>query len=109
MEAKVVQNAAVALTELGGGVSRKVLATLPEMMVVEVRFETGGMGSVHAHPHVQCTYVRSGAFRFNIDGKTAEVREGDSIAFPPDVPHGTLCLEAGILIDVFTPQREDFL
>ena len=42
----------VALTELGGGVSRKILAQDTEMMAVEVHFEKGAIGAVHTHPHV---------------------------------------------------------
>ena len=109
MDAMVVFSKERRPEELGGGVSRKVLAYSKEIMMVEVNFEAGGTGSVHVHPHVQSTYVRSGRFRFDIDGKPVEVSCGDSIVFPSGLPHGTVCLEAGTLIDVFTPMREDFL
>ncbi len=109
MPENVVYHRDIAQTDLGGGVSRRVLAHNENMMVVEVRFEVGGIGAVHRHPHVQCTYVVSGRFRFTIDGEEAEVSAGDSIAFPGNVPHGTACLEAGTLIDVFAPMRADFL
>ena len=107
--ANVIYNNDVPLKDLGGGVSRKVLAHSPEMMVVEVRFEKGGIGAVHTHPHIQCTYIKSGSFRFSIGDEYAVVSEGDTIAFPANLPHGTVCLEAGIVVDIFTPQREDFL
>jgi len=107
--ANVVYNKDIPLKDLGGGVSRKVLAHSPEMMVVEVRFDKDGVGAVHTHPHVQCTYVKSGSFRFTIDGQDTIVNEGDTIAFPSNIPHGTVCLQAGTLVDIFTPQREDFL
>lgn len=109
MNANVVFHDDVALKDLGGGVSRRVLAYTPQLMIVEVNFEQGGVGSVHTHPHCQNTYVRAGRFRFTIDGKDVEVGPGDTIAFPPDIPHGTLCLEAGTLLDIFTPMREDFV
>lgn len=109
MKANVVFHRDAVLNDLGGGVSRRVLAYTDRLMIVEVNFEAGGVGSVHTHPHCQNTYVRSGRFRFTIDGETVEVAEGDTIAFPPDVPHGTLCLEAGTLLDIFTPMREDFV
>lgn len=109
MEAVIVKNGDVVLEDLGNGVSRKVLAHLPQMMVAEVRFEKGGVGSLHSHPHVQSTYVKSGAFVFTIAGKEYRVAEGDTIAFPPDILHGTVCLEEGTLVDVFTPMREDFV
>jgi len=107
--ANVVYHADVALKDLGGGVSRRVLAYTPQLMIVEVNFVKGGEGSVHTHPHSQSTYVISGRFRFNVDGESVEVGPGDTLAFPPDIPHGTLCLEAGTLLDIFTPMREDFV
>lgn len=109
MKANVVFHKDVALKDLGGGVSRRVLAYSDQLMIVEVNFEVGGVGSVHTHPHCQNTYVKSGKFRFTIDGKPVEVGPGDTIAFPSNIPHGTLCLEAGTLLDIFTPMREDFI
>lgn len=109
METKVVYNSDVALQDLGGGVSRKVLAYNDDLMIVEVHFEKGGVGSAHTHPHLQSTYVKSGAFRFTIDGQEVTVREGDTLAMPGNVSHGTLCLEAGVLIDIFSPMRKDFI
>ena len=109
MKANVVFHADVPLKDLGGGVSRRVLAYSDRLMIVEVNFEAGGVGTVHTHPHCQNTYVKSGKFRFTIDGQPVEVGPGDTIAFPSNIPHGTLCLEAGTLIDIFTPMREDFL
>ena len=109
MEAKVIYSKDVPYKDLGGGVKRRVLAYQDQLMIVEVVFETGGVGTVHTHPHCQNTYVQSGRFRFTIDGKDVEVSSGDTIAFPPDIPHGTLCLEAGTLLDLFAPMREDFI
>ena len=63
MKANVVFHADVPLKDLGGGVSRRVLAHTDQLMIVEVNFEKGGEGSVHSHPHCQNTYVRSGRFR----------------------------------------------
>ena len=99
----------VALTELGGGVSRKILAQDTEMMAVEVHFEKGAIGAVHTHPHVQISYVLEGKFEFNLDGVKTVIGKGVTYYTHPNVPHGVVCLEAGTLLDVFTPRREDFL
>ena len=109
MNANIVYHSEAALRDLGGGVSRRVLAHTEQLMVVEVHFEEGGVGSVHTHPHCQNTYVLSGRFRFTIDGEPVEVGPGDTLAFPSGVPHGTVCLEKGVLLDMFAPMREDFL
>ena len=109
MKANVVFHKDAPLNDLGGGVSRRVLAHTDQLMIVEVNFETGGVGSVHTHPHWQNTYVKSGRFRFTVDGEPVEVGPGDTLAFPSNIAHGTLCLEPGTLLDIFTPMREDFL
>ncbi len=97
------------LIDLGGGTTRRILTWNQEMMAVEVGFEKGAVGSVHTHPHTQCSYVLSGKFSYSVEGEAVELNPGDSIIVPSGLPHGTECLEAGVLLDVFTPMREDFL
>ena len=109
MQSRVVKRDTVATQELGEGVSRKVLAHLPELMVVEVRFEAGAVGNAHRHAHTQATYVQSGAFTFTVEGERHDVTQGDTLVFAPNELHGCLCRQQGTLVDVFTPQREDFL
>ena len=109
MNAPVVWNNEIPLTDLGGGVCRKVLSHTDEMMIVEVHFEKGGVGAVHTHSHLQMTYVQSGRFRFTMGEAVYEVSTGDTLTFPSSIPHGTLCLEAGVLLDIFSPMRADFL
>lgn len=91
------------------GVARQVLADSPELMVVSFRFSAGAHGALHDHPHVQSTYVESGRFRFHLEEKSFEVGPGDSFVIPSGVTHGCDCIEAGRLIDCFTPRRADFL
>ena len=95
--------------DLGGGPSRRILTWNDQLMAVEVAFETGAVGSEHTHPHTQCSYVLSGRFSYSVEGEAVELGVGDSIVVPSGLPHGTVCLEKGVLLDVFTPLREDFL
>ncbi|MBQ9458607.1 MAG: cupin domain-containing protein [Oscillospiraceae bacterium] len=98
------------LAQSGGeGVTRRVLAYTDGLMCVENTFKTGAVGALHSHPHTQITYVVSGRFSFTIDGETRVVQSGDTLLKENGVVHGCTCLEAGILLDVFTPMREDFL
>ena len=91
------------------GVTRQVLSEAPELMVVAFTFEEGAQGKRHNHPHVQSTYVESGRFSFFIGDDEFEVGPGDSFVIPSGMRHGCVCLEAGTLIDGFTPRRDDFL
>lgn len=104
-----VFNKDIQLEDLGDGISRKVLAHNDNMMSVEVHFETGAVGTVHSHPHEQLTYVLSGAFEFTIGDETRIVKAGDTMYKEPNIEHGCVCVEAGILIDTFTPMRKDFV
>ncbi len=97
------------LSEPLGGSERRILAYGKALMMVEMKFEAGAEGKVHSHEHTQCTYVVSGKFVFNCEGKEWPVGEGDSLFLAPNEAHGVKCLEAGTLLDVFTPQRDDFL
>lgn len=94
---------------LGGGVSRKFLGYDNQIMMVKVKFEKGAIGSPHHHFHTQATYCVEGKFEFEVAGKKQIINGGDGVYIPPNALHSAICLEAGILIDVFSPVREDFL
>jgi quercetin dioxygenase-like cupin family protein len=91
------------------GVTRQVLSHDPQLMLVRVAFTAGARGYLHSHPHRQISYVETGRFEASVDGQTMVLGPGDTFMAPPGAPHGVVALEAGSLIDVFTPRREDFL
>jgi quercetin dioxygenase-like cupin family protein len=95
--------------DLGGGVQRQFLGYDNQIMMVKVKFEKGAVGSTHEHFHTQSTYCSEGKFEFTIGDDVKLVEAGDGVYIKPNLPHGAVCLEAGILIDVFSPVREDFL
>lgn len=91
------------------GVNRKVLAYTDEAMCVENHFKKGSIGAMHSHPHTQITYIVEGRFKFTIGEETYEVSKGDTLLKKNGVMHGCTCLEDGIMVDFFTPMREDFI
>lgn len=96
------------LTQLDGS-TRRVILDLPELMLVEFTFVKGGVGALHSHPHVQSSYVAEGVFDVTIDGVTQRIGAGGAYIVPSGLVHGVVALEAGRLIDSFTPRRDDFL
>lgn len=94
---------------VGEGVQRQLLGHDDALMLVRVRFAAGAVGAVHHHPHRQVTYVESGSFRVTLGGEERTLIAGDTFFASPEVPHGVAALEAGSLLDVFTPARQDFL
>lgn len=95
--------------QAGEGVVRRVLSYTDEVMVVENHFQKGAVGALHHHPHTQITYVVSGRFEFEIAGEKRVVNPGDSMLKKDGVEHGCVCLDEGVLLDVFAPMREDFV
>jgi quercetin dioxygenase-like cupin family protein len=93
-----------------GKVTRRIKAHDGKMMMVEVYFENGAIGYNHVHDHEQSTYCLEGEFEFIIGEENKIIKTGDTVYIPPMVDHGCrLKSERGRLLDVFTPQREDFL
>lgn len=94
---------------VGEGVRRKVLAYGPDLMLVKVSFETGAVGAPHRHVHAQITYVESGVFRCLVGEEERMLRAGDGFHAPSNLWHGVVCEEAGVLLDSFSPMRDDFV
>ena len=80
------------------------------MMICRFRFAPFVVTPEHEHPHEQMTIVERGRVRFFIEGKERVASEGDILHFPPNCWHGaTMMDEEVVLIDIFSPLREDFL
>lgn len=95
--------------DLGGGVTRRIVAYDENMMVCELTFKKGSVGSPHKHPHEQIGYIISGSFEVTDGGETKIMHAGDCYLIKPDSVHGVKALEDSRLLDVFTPMRKDFL
>ena len=95
--------------EVAPGLTRQVMGYDGKIMLVKAKFETGAIGQMHKHYHSQVTYVESGEFEMTIDGVVKTLKRGDSFYVLPHLMHGCVCTQPGILIDVFSPAREDFL
>ena len=76
---------------------------------IEVNIKIEEVISVHKHHHTQITHIESGVFEVEINGEKKILKGGDGFYIPPNVLHGAVCMEAGVLIDVFSPMREDFV
>jgi quercetin dioxygenase-like cupin family protein len=96
-------------TVVEDGIRRKIMAYNDNLMLVKVAFEKGRIGALHHHKHLQISYVASGVFEITIAGNAKILRGGDVFFVPENAVHGAVCLEDGVLVDVFSPKREDFL
>ncbi len=99
----------VAVERVEEGVERQMVVG-ERVMVCRFRFAPHLVTPAHEHPHEQLTLVERGRVLFTVgDGQTV-ARAGDVLHFPPGTWHGATMLEEEVvLIDIFSPVREDFL
>ena len=91
------------------GMKRKIMSYDGRLMLVKVAFEKGAIGVLHQHHHTQISYVVSGQFEVEVEGKKQVLNQGDVFYIAPHLIHGAVCLAEGMLIDMFSPMREDFV
>ncbi len=100
---------AVPVERIAEGVERQMVWG-ERLMVCRLRFAPRVVTAVHTHVHEQMTLVERGRVLFTIDGEQRVVEAGTVLHFPPHVAHGATMLdEEVVLVDIFTPIREDFL
>ena len=104
-----IEFAKIAWEDRGGGIRRKVMAYGDKLMAVYVEFKAGAVAARHHHPHLQISYVQSGSLVTHIGDQTRVLKGGDFYYIPADLEHGVEAIEETILIDFFTPMREDFV
>ncbi|HUI79250.1 MAG TPA: cupin domain-containing protein [Bryobacteraceae bacterium] len=104
-----VSGAAMKESHPESGLTRLVGAYNDKLFLAEHRMEKGWVGAAHSHPHDQMAYVISGRLRVVASGRSFEVAAGDSFVVRGGVEHQASALEPSVVIDVFTPCREDYV
>jgi len=91
------------------GVWFKTLVYGEKALLAEFKLSEGSTVPEHSHPHEQTGYLISGHMRFFIEGKTIGVGPGDAWNIAGGIPHGVEVLDDSVVIEVFSPKREDYL
>lgn len=100
---------AIPVEQTAEGIERQMLVGA-NMMICRFRFAPFLVTPEHEHPHEQMTIVERGTVRFFIEGEERIASAGDVLHFPPNCWHGaTMMDQEVVLIDIFSPIREDFL
>jgi quercetin dioxygenase-like cupin family protein len=91
------------------GVERKTLIYGEKTLMVEFLLKKGGQIPKHSHPHEQIGYLIKGRIRLLIGNEEHDVEPGDSWCIAGDVEHGVTVVEDSMVVEVFSPVREDYL
>jgi quercetin dioxygenase-like cupin family protein len=99
----------VPVERVAEGIDRQMIVG-ERLMVCRLTFRPHVATPPHSHPHEQITFVEKGRVSFSIGGATRIATTGDVLHFAPGIVHGATILDSEtVLVDVFTPIREDFL
>jgi quercetin dioxygenase-like cupin family protein len=104
-----IKDKQLTLEKMNEGMQRKILGYQENLMLVKVFFEKGSAAAMHSHSHQQIGYIMEGTFDLEIGGQREILTAGDSFVVAANILHGATCLEKGVIIDSFSPMREDFL
>ena len=91
------------------GLTRRIMAYNDKLFLAEHQMVKGWVGTLHRHPHEQIVYIVRGHLKVSCQGQTVDVRTGDSFLVRGGVEHGASAVEDSVVIDVFTPSREDYI
>jgi quercetin dioxygenase-like cupin family protein len=79
------------------------------MTLARITLARGALVPRHSHPNEQIATVLSGRLRFTLGDETREVGAGESLLIAGDVPHEVEALEDSVVLDAFSPRREDWI
>ncbi len=91
------------------GLARRVMAYNDKLFLAEHEMAKGWVGSVHSHLHDQMVYLVRGHLRVTCLETTFDLRAGDSFVVRGGVEHGASAIEDSVVIDIFTPCRQDYI
>lgn len=91
------------------GVELKTRVFGSKTLLAEFRLQKGNRIPSHQHPHEQTGYLVSGSIRLTIGDECFEAVPGDSWCIPSDCLHSVEILETAVVVEVFSPVREDYL
>jgi quercetin dioxygenase-like cupin family protein len=98
----------IPVEQLNPQVSRRAIHT-EGLTIARLHLQKGAVVPEHSHVHEQIATVEHGALQFTIAGRELVLRDSQSVAIPSNVPHGVVALEDTVVVDVFTPSRQDWL
>ena len=98
----------VAVEHLTDNISRRMIVGTKEMLV-RWEFDKGAIAARHSHPHEQIVVMVQGKLRLKVGDAETIMGRDDIVVIPPGTPHEAEALEDTVVIDIFSPPREDFL
>ena len=95
--------------EVMPGVKRRMLSHASTGLMVFYKIESEKTFAWHNHPHAQYGVFLEGGGKFRVGDSVWDVRKGDTYFIPPGMFHELKTEQESVIIDFFTPEREDYV
>ncbi len=96
--------------QMAEGVQRRLLTYGGSLMIGQFTFAAGAVAAWHSHPAEQISYIVSGEIDFYIEGSDPQrLHGGCSFYIPSNVKHQVVAILPTVIVDTFSPQRDEFL
>lgn len=91
------------------GIQRRTIASGATMYQMVARLEAGSRMPEHKHPQEQIVHILDGRMKLIVAGVPHELKRGESFYLAANVPHGVETIEDTMVLDTFSPPRDDYL
>jgi quercetin dioxygenase-like cupin family protein len=91
------------------GIRRRTIANGTTMYQMVARLDAGSRMPEHKHPQEQIVHILEGRMKLIVSGVPHELRRGESFYLAANVPHGVQTIEETMVLDTFSPPRDDYL
>ena len=94
--------------EMLPGVHRRTMGTTDEAMLCEFFLQREAIVPPHSHKNDQVGYVIYGGVEMTIGDQVRIMQPGESYAIPGGIIHSARALVDSLVIDAFSPPRDDY-
>ena len=91
------------------GIRRRTIANGTTMYQMVAKLEAGSRMPEHKHSQEQIVHILEGRMRLIVSGVPHELKRGESFYLARNVPHGVETIENTMVLDTFSPPRDDYL
>lgn len=91
------------------GIERKTLAHGESTLMSKFNMQKGSHLPLHSHPNEQTGYLISGHIQLFVGDTLMDAFPGDAWCIPSGQPHRAEIIEDSVVLEVFSPVRQDYL
>ena len=95
--------------DIAPGIRRRTITAGSMMYQMIAQLDAGSRMPEHRHPQEQIVHILEGRMKLIVAGVPHELKGGESFYLASDVPHGVETIVDTMILDTFSPPRDDYL